>query len=51
MNKKGYIITCSKCESSNVKYDYLNTIMQIKDSKAITPVKCLDCGYETIETK
>lgn len=50
MNKKGYAVTCSKCESSNIKYDYLSTTINVKENKASTPVKCLDCGYETTET-
>lgn len=51
MNKKGYAVTCSKCESRNIKYDYLNTTMNVKNNKISTPIKCLDCDYETIETK
>ncbi|MGN8845700.1 hypothetical protein ACTNDN_23145 [Niallia sp. HCP3S3_B10] len=50
MNKKGYVVTCSKCESSNIKYDHLNSFINVNDNKTSTPVKCLDCGYETTET-
>lgn len=49
MNKKGYAVTCCKCDSINIKYDYRKTTLNIRDNKASTPIKCLDCGYETFE--
>lgn len=49
MNKEGYAVTCSKCNSTNVEYNYRKTMVNIKDNKTSTPVKCLDCNYETVE--
>ncbi len=51
MNKKGYLVTCSKCSSTNIEHDYQNTTINSIDNKTSTPVKCLDCGYETVEEK
>ena len=51
MNKKGYAATCSKYNSTNIKYDYQNTRINSNVNKASTLVKCVDCGYETTEEK
>ena len=51
MNNEGYSVICSKCGSTNIKYDYQNTTINSKDNRSSTPVKCLDCNYETVETK
>ncbi|MBO1513241.1 hypothetical protein [Metabacillus bambusae] len=48
MNKEGYFVTCSKCEGNNIKYDYENTIFNTKTGETVTPVRCLECNYETV---
>lgn len=49
MNKEGYSVICSKCNSTNIEYNYRKTMLDMKDNKVRTPVKCLDCNYKTVE--
>lgn len=51
MNKDGYIVTCSKCGGSKMKYDYDKTTYNTNSKETKTPVKCNECGYEAEETK
>lgn len=49
MNKEGYAVTCSKCNSTNIEYNYCKTMVSIKGNKTSTPVKCRNCNYTTTE--
>lgn len=51
MNKEEYVVTCSKCGSSNVKYEYDKTTYAINSKETKTPVKCNSCKYQTEEIK
>lgn len=51
MNNEGYFVTCSKCKSYKIKYDYEMAVFNVKTGKSETPVKCLNCGFETKEVK
>lgn len=51
MNKEGYSVNCSKCGSTDVKYDYDKTTFNEQTKQTNTPARCNGCGYETEETK
>lgn len=49
MNKEGYAVTCSKCGSYEIKYEYEKTTVNAKTNETKTPVICLECGHKTYE--
>lgn len=50
-DNKGYAVTCSKCKSTNIKYDHHNTKFNHQNKKVSVLVKCLDCDYEVTEER
>lgn len=49
MDKTEWAVVCSKCDSTNIEYNYRKTTINSKNNKIRTAVDCLDCGYETFE--
>lgn len=50
INNKGYAATCSKCNSTNIKINYIKTTFNMSNRETSTPVICFDCVYVTTES-